>query len=224
MGSMIDRIKVVLYRHKYRKNSVKIATSCRLSFKNVDFEGNNAVGKATTFRGKIGYGSYIGKHCNINATIGRYCSISSDVNTISGTHPTTDFVSTHPSFFSTKKQAGFTYVSKDYFVEEIFCDEEKHLVKIGNDVWIGSHVLILPGVQIGDGAIIAAGAVVTKNVEPYAIVGGVPAKVIRYRFNETAIKQLLEIKWWDKSEEWIENHAEEFNDIHKWLEVINSEG
>lgn len=71
---------------------------------------------------------------------------------------------------------------------------------IGNDVWIGEKSIILPGVEIGDGAIIAAGSVVTKNVEPYSIVGGIPAKLIKYRFNKDTIKKLISIKWWDWSD------------------------
>ena len=68
---------------------------------------------------------------------------------------------------------------------------------IGNDVWIGSNVIILPGVKVGDGAILSAGAVVSKNVEPYSIVGGVPAKHIKYRFPKAMREAFLRIKWWD---------------------------
>lgn len=73
-------------------------------------------------------------------------------------------------------------------------------VIIGNDVWIGSHALILGGVKIGDGAVIGAGAVVTKDVPPYAVVGGVPARIIKYRFSQEIIDKLLEIKWWNLPE------------------------
>lgn len=81
-------------------------------------------------------------------------------------------------------------------------------VIIGNDVWIGANVCILPGVHVGDGAVIAAGAIVTKDVPPYAIVGGVPAKVIRYRFSPKEIHTLLKIRWWDWSVEKIEKNIE----------------
>lgn len=93
-------------------------------------------------------------------------------------------------------------------------------VAIGNDVWIGGYVSILPGVTIGDGAIIAAGAVVTKDVEPYAIVGGVPAKRIRYRFDEETRGLLLATKWWNWPHEKIEEHIELFYDPQKFIEYL----
>ena len=88
---------------------------------------------------------------------------------------------------------------------------------IGNDVWIGEGVTIKGGVRIGDGAIVAMNACVTKDVPPYAIVGGVPAKIIRYRFTDEQIKFLLDFQWWNKSLEWIEKHAEIFVDIETFI-------
>ena len=77
------------------------------------------------------------------------------------------------------------------------------------------------GCDIHDGAVVAAGAIVTKDVPPYAIVGGVPAKIIKYRFEEKTIKKLLELKWWEKDQEWIKRHAEDFADVEKLL--VNAE-
>lgn len=82
---------------------------------------------------------------------------------------------------------------------------------IGNDVWIGTNAIILSGVTIGHGAIIAAGAVVTKDVPSYAIVGGNPAKIIKFRFNEAKIKELIEIKWWDWDEDKIRQQVSFLN-------------
>ena len=91
-------------------------------------------------------------------------------------------------------------------------------VTIGNDVWIGANVCILPGISIGDGAVLAAGAVITKDVPPYAIVGGVPAKVIKYRFSEDIIKKLLKIKWWNWEEEKVKKNKDLFYDPVKFVE------
>ena len=95
-------------------------------------------------------------------------------------------------------------------------EEFKAQIEIGNDVWIGDSAIIMDGVKIGDGSIIAAGAVVTKDVPPYAIVGGVPAKIIRYRFDEDDINFLLELSWWEKDKKWIKENAEKFSDIRNF--------
>lgn len=213
-----NQIKFLICMWKHRKRSIHIDNTCRLAL-DVELEGKNVLNKNVSFCGKLGYGTYIGENSRINAVIGRYCSIAADVITVGGTHPTSNFVSTHPAFFSTRKQAGFTYVDEDIFCEDIFADEKGHLAKIGNDVWIGSNVLLLPGVHIGDGAIIAAGAVVTKDVEPYSIVGGVPAKLIRKRFTDEQINKLLEIKWWCMPEEWIISHVCDMKDIECFLKI-----
>lgn len=127
-------------------------------------------------------------------SIGRYCSIAPDVKMGDGNHPT-DWLSTHP--FQYGAAAVHTQHTKINDFDYLKPKGAGGKIIIGNDVWIGTDVKIMRGVVIGDGAIIAAGAIVTKNIPPYAIAAGVPAKVIKYRFEESIIKDLLEIKWWN---------------------------
>ena len=116
--------------------------------------------------------------------IGRYCSIGHKVTVLTGTHPSHDCFNTS-DILSLGLQNGTTYVSTQKFKEKIYADENnKYGCIIGNDVWIGYNATIMGGCTIGDGAIVAAGALVRKNVEPYTIVAGQPAKVIGKRFED----------------------------------------
>lgn len=160
----------------------------------------------------LGDFSYVNANCNINHTkIGKFCSIGQHVKCGLGAHPARGFVSTHPIFYSTMKQCGANFVSTDKF-------HEIAPVEIGNDVWIGCCAIIRDGVKIGDGAIVAAGAVVVEDVQPYAVVGGVPAKLIRYRFDEDTINKLTLLKWWDKDINWIKDRLDLFCNINDFLE------
>ncbi|MEH6513693.1 MAG: CatB-related O-acetyltransferase [Maribacter arcticus] len=172
----------------------------------------------------MGFGSYVANDSKIAKTkIGRYTSIGPRVICVFGNHPSKKYVSTHPSFFSNWAQVGFTYTEKQHFSEfsEPISEGSLYTISIGNDVWIGSDVRILDGVKIGDGAIVAAGSIVVKNVEPYSVVGGVPAKLIRYRFTEPQIHFLKKYKWWEKPQDWIIKNAYLFADIEQFMEQNN---
>lgn len=129
-----------------------------------------------------------------NVRIGRYCSIAADVWTSSFEHPS-DRLTTSLAPYG---RYSFSWLPRLQGADESpDLDQAVKEVSIGNDVWIGVGAFIKGGVVIGDGAIVAAHAVVTKDVPPYAIVAGVPARVIRYRFDEATIRELLELRWWD---------------------------
>lgn len=191
-----------------------------IAFKNTKFEGYNSIYANTTLENSfIGLGSYIGDDSNVkNTEIGRFCSIAPFFKISLGTHPSHTFVSTHPVFYSTKKQIGINFTEHQIFDEIIYLnDKNKTCVKIGNDVWIGSGVTVLMGVDIGDGSIIASGSVVNSNVEPYAIYGGVPAKLLKYRFSEAQINKLIKFKWWNKDFKWLKENANYFNNIKHFI-------
>ncbi len=161
----------------------------------------------------IGDHSYVNSNTIINNTvIGKFCSIASYVKFGLGSHPT-HLISTHPSFYS-NKHVFKTFADKMYFTKD-------NKITVGNDVWIGESVTIMGGVTIGDGAIIATGAIVTKDVTPYEVVGGVPAKHIKFRFDEKLIEQIRITKWWDKDEKWFEENYKLFLDQEIFLNFFN---
>ena len=210
--------------HLKRKKNITYHKGAFIGF-SVQCEGSNGFGKNSAIVGsKIGYGSYIAQGAKLaKASIGRYCSIGQNVDCIFGKHPANTFVSTHPSFFATKTPVGFTYADKQYFEEFATPHEGGYSITIGNDVWIGANVSLMDGVKIGDGAIVAANALVTKDVPPYTIVGGVPAKPIKKRFADDEIDFLLDFKWWDKPHPWIAEHAHLFRNIEEFMKHLNDQ-
>lgn len=158
----------------------------------------------------IGIGS-----CVSNARIGRFTVIARDCYVGVGGHPTS-YLTAHSVFYKNKPWSLHPEWTKDIDFDE------SPITHIGNDVWIGTRSIIMDGVNIGDGAIIAAGAVVTKDVPPFAIVGGVPAKVIKYRFSQEIIERLMETKWWDLPDEEITRRIDLFHKANPTIEDINS--
>lgn len=184
-------VKKILY---FFLNSVKKTDKVILSgfskgIQNVTFEGKNAVPDGCNFSGniKIGYATTLGYRNLLGGTIsiGKYCQLGVDV----ALHATN-----HPISYMT------TYINQNLFKGELKQLKEENNIIIGHDVWIGHGVIVVGNVNIGNGAILAAGSVITKDVAPYSIVAGVPAKEIRKRFSNTIIQEIETLQWWNKSE------------------------
>lgn len=216
----IKRFIKYLYIKIKWKGKVSFSFSSQIGVRSI-FEGKNKIYPNTYFDGYMGRGSYIARDSNILGKIGRYTSIGARTYVIKGIHPYTyPFVSTSPMFVSLMKQNGYTYAQKQE-IEEFKYAKDDYSVIIGNDCWIGENVSIISGVTIGDGGVILAGAVVTKDVPPYAIVGGIPAQVIRYRYNKEDIDYLSKFQWWNNDEEWIKEHADFFLEFDMFKKVAN---
>ena len=158
----------------------------------------------------IGRYSYVAHNTDIeSAEIGQFCSIADNCRIGMSSH-TLNKISTSPLFTQRFNACRFKWCEND-----IDSDADKRTV-LGNDVWIGTGATLVCGskaLNIGDGAVIAAGSVVTKDVPPYAVVAGCPAKILRYRFSDETIAEMEREKWWDKSEDWIRESVEKFSDL-----------
>ena len=162
---------------------------------------------------KIGSYSYIQMNGRIfHCEIGKFCSIAASVTIAPGMHDMSR-VTTHPSFYF-----------KTDALPKIFVTEDKlelyKRVHIGHDVWIGEKVVIIDGIKIGNGAVIAAGAIVVKDVEPYSVVGGVPARHLKYRFDEETIALFEKSEWWNYSDEWFEKNSDMMLHVDRLKEYL----
>lgn len=209
---IVDGLRVLSLRRRAKK--AIISFGCIVN-KNTIVGEHSSICRGSYGNCLIGRYSYIIDGNFERAKIGNFTSIGSDVQVVFATHPT-NLVSTYPGFYSSLKSKRIKSFRVDENIKEFLLIDNYSAI-IGNDVWIGNNVLIKGGVKIGDGAIIAMGAVVSKDVPPYSIVGGVPAQVIKYRFDKDIVDKLLKIQWWNWSDETLEKNSEYFGNIDEFV-------
>lgn len=200
---------------------VQLGQRCLID-QNVTIGRNVTLGDDTTIYRDcvVGNGVSLGNYSYFNAgslvlsgTIGRFCSISYACKVGMPEHPV-NWMSTSP----------FLYGDQNLLDVPCFWNDTPSPPRIGSDVWLGAAAIVLQGVSIGHGAIVAAGAVVTKDVPPYAIVAGVPAKIIRLRFSEDAVQSLLESQWWEWPLERLQQMKDAFSARENWMRHIETSG
>ena len=199
---------------KYKNKHLKIGYLSLID--NIEVGKYNTIYEFVTLRNvQLNDFTYISKNSEImNTKIGKFCSIGEQCKIGLGIHPT-NLVSTHPIFYSTRKQAQINFSEKDIY-------EEYKEITIKNDVWIGTRSIIMDGVTINNGAIIAAGSIVTNDVPAYAIVAGIPAKVIRYRFSKEICHKLEIFEWWNKDTDWLRLNQKNMQNINLFFDQSKS--
>lgn len=209
-GFSVDEIYVLAAGHDYNQEDI-VYRGCRVGRYTYGYED---------LLSNYPLAESIGRYCSINRTARIWNSHSLDCIS---THPFLD----HPMFLEWQEYLNRLELVRKYgmhlgngWFENSEIRSNRPIV-IGNDVWIGANVILLPGVTVGDGAIIAAGAVVTKDVEPYTIVGGVPAKEIKKRYCQEDIDALMKIRWWEWDKEEIERNVKWFYEPAAFLEKFH---
>lgn len=182
-----------------------------IAVKNSEIDKDAKLESGTVFVGsQIGRFSYCGYDCYlINCKIGAFSSISDNVSVGGGQHPIS-WVSTSPAFYKGRDSISKRLAKLDF-------DSSDPTTTIGNDVWIGRGAYIKAGVTIGDGAVVGMGSVITKDVEPYTIVAGNPARVIRKRFDDRIIDELSKINWWYLSEKELQSNSDKFDNVRNFI-------
>lgn len=208
---------IITIWHKYK---YKLIVGSGTYISKSKFEKNCSVGNDCKVTATVvGKYSYITEGARItHAKIGNFCSIGPNLRIGMPSHPIKKFVSSSPVFHAKHTNMNVSFVKKNEFLTHKYIDKKKlFFVEIENDVWIGANVTIMDGVKISNGAVIGANSLVTKSVPPYAAVMGTPAKIAKFRFTKSKIKQLLNLEWWYKDDEWIIRKINLLKDVNKLL-------
>ena len=204
-------------RTKWRYPNTTFATGVNADDKCAFEEGVIVHRHTELSRASIGAYSYVGRDSILwNCTIGRFCSIGPEVRIGLGIHPVRGMISTYPGFYSDRPSVPIKFRSDNSVIEH-------RLVAVGNDVWIGARAMLIDGVKVGDGAVIAAGSIVTRDVPPYCVVAGIPAKVVRRRFTEEQALRLVAFAWWNRGIEFCSQHASLFVAPDQFFEMMDSQ-
>ena len=189
----------------------RIHESCRLRDSRVG-DWVHLGPNTTLLESTIGDYSYTaGDVSSVYADVGKFCSIASHVRLNPGNHPTWRVTQHHMTY----RRAAYDLGEDD---RAFFQWRRDHRVRVGHDVWIGHGAIVLPGVSVGDGAVIGAGAVVTRDVEPYVIAVGVPARPLRDRFPSELAARIQATAWWDWPRELLEERLDDLCDLDRFLE------
>lgn len=167
----------------------------------------------------MGAFSYSWSQLGLNTVVGRYSSIAASVRLFGVQHPYERFSSSAIVYSSICNIAKSCSSQRENFSFQAVLAPGPKPITIGNDVWVGSHVALKPGITIHDGAVIATGAVVTKDIPPYAVAGGVPAKIIKMRFSDDIIEDMMSLKWWEYCFADFENIRADI-DVREFIERI----
>ena len=207
--------RLVRWRWRFDDRTVSIEAGARLDWR-TRFGRHSAVAAGASINySDVGRYTYFGENSRVvYAEVGSFCSVAPHSIIGGGTHPTRDWVSTSPRFCSVRHNPQLAVDPET----ETFTENLRTVV--GHDVWIGYGAIVLPGVKVGHGAVVGAGAVVTRDVAPYQVVAGVPAKPVRSRFSEEEVAWLLESAWWEWDERTLDELAPNFSSVERLRKAV----